>query len=376
MATSTQKTPGTRGRKPKAANPNIAADTLKAMEENKVPQTAAGAPQATKPEATPAPRSQEAKDDKRFLAVSEGSCLAAMQRAFGFGKSALHLECAAALSVFCFSGNGASREASDRLKEIYAEAGYDIATDGEDYKTIMRRIAAFGKLYTKMDRREIIGAFDGLTEMEAIESLKNYIAQEYNFNGINSILAAAGEPVKQTNTPEYRQNKQAATNQGGQPNNPGSSGSAKDDPQTEKTAEGQRLNKDGSVDQRTKPDAELEQKQGNSPADDATAAKLGERMDNRRSTDAADDRRDRRASDSAPAQLRRNTDQPDAIVFTTENLHIAIPRDISRAEVMEMTTKLMAFAASMNFEEEEQKQRMPANAGRQVAHAGGDRRTH
>jgi hypothetical protein len=341
MAT-TQKT-GTRGGKGngngKGANkpdPSIVDETLKTLDKGEVPPKAPDAPdQGT-------PKMDESQHDKRFLAVSEGACLTAMQRAFGFGKAALHLECAVALTVFAFSDKGASKEATERLKQIYTEAGFDTNVDGDDYKTVMRRIGAFGKLYNKMDRREIIGAMDGRTENEAIESLKNYLTTEYNFTGINAVLAMAGEPVKQTNTPEYREGK----------------GKDKDADKEPTQAKGDNAKPEPA---KTEPTGTAPEPQAASPEDQATAAKLGERMQNRRSGDNA-----------GPFQ-RRLTDQPNAIVFSTEHLHVAIPRDVSRTEVLDMAAKLMQFAATMDFEAEDKRQQ---SNPRQPAHAGGDRRQH
>jgi hypothetical protein len=312
MATTQKATRGT-SRKSAAdkANPVIVDEALKTLNKGEVPPEAPKAPEAEPP------KRDEAKDDKqRFLAVSPGACLTAMQRAFGFGKAAINLECAVALTVFAFNDNkGANKEASEQLKQMYTDAGYDTATDGEDYKTIMRRIGAFGKLYASMDRREIIGAMDGKTENEALESLKNYLSTEYSFRGINSILAAAGHTVKQTNTPEYREGKK-----------PDAKG-------------------DDSTPEPSKKEAkETAQEPQASAEDKATAAKLGERMEKRRDTDNRTDFH------------RRTTDQPNALVFRTEHLHVALPRDISRNEVIEMATKLMQFASVMNFEEEEKKQ--------------------
>lgn len=387
MATTQNAGGNKRGRKSAADKAALNDAALKKLDEGKEPQAPA-------PEIAPeAPRSDEAKNDKRFLAVSQGSCLTAMQKAFGFGKAALNLEIAVSLAIFAFSEGGANKEGKRIVMETYAQAGYETDTDGEDYKTCNRRMNAAAKLYDFMTRREVVAAMDGRTEGDAIEALKNYLTQEYNFSTINSILAAVGQPVKQTNTAAYREKKAqddaAKATAGAEGGTEGSApgGNSKDSPGAEITPEGQRVNQDGSIDKRTAPEGgqsqATQEAQGNaapqpqaSAEDQATAAKLGERMEMRRRDDNLDDRRDRRETDNRQAYLRRASDAPDAIVLHTDHIHIAIPRGITREEVMDMSMKLMQFASAMNFEAELQMQRKPQNNGKQLEHAGGDRRHH
>lgn len=289
----------------------------------------------------------EAKLDKRFLQVSDGSCISQLEKAFGFGKSAIHLECAVALALFTFSDKGADRETKRHAMDLYGKAGYDVNPNGEDYKTINRRVNAFATLYEYEERQAWMDAMDNQMEEQAIEALKNFLIQEYNFKGINDILAAAGKPVKQYAVAASRAGKGTSTKAGGQAGTAAPQGT----PGAGGTNEaGMPLTKEGTVDKRVAPEGgqslstqqaqeqiskeEADAQAGKqvSPEDQATAAKLGERMAANRQV--------------SPAEMkRRKEDTPDAIVFHTANIHVALPRNIEPDEVKEMALQLLQFAA-------------------------------
>lgn len=301
----TQNTTGNNGN-----NAQIATETLEKLNKGKTPRSSA----------------KEQSDDKRLLAISDKSCVTALEKALGFGKSALHLEIAVSLSIFAFSPNGADRESKRHAMEIYKEAGFDTNPEGEDYKTVNRRINAAAALYEKQGRDMFVEAMDGAKEGKAIEALKNFLTQEFNFNGINAVLAAAGKPVKQYNTPEYQAKRTEEA--------------AKD---TKSQAEGEKATKvEGQPAAEGKP-AE-QQAQTVTPEDKATAAAVGERMEQPTMTDA-----------EKASMARRSTDTPNAVIIATEHLHLAIPRDISRDELQQLALKIMEFAANMDFDAESKK---------------------
>jgi hypothetical protein len=136
--------------------------------------------------------------------VTPNSCVRALEKAIGFGKQALYLEVAVSLAVFASSSTGADRATKRVIMEIYTKAGYNTKVDGEDYKTVSRRINAAAALYTKIGKESILTAMRGLREAKAIDSLCGYLDDTYNFTGINAVLEYAGKPVKQTNTAEAR----------------------------------------------------------------------------------------------------------------------------------------------------------------------------
>lgn len=289
----TQKTTSKTG-----TNASAQADALKKLQAGKTP---APAPTATPPKAA------------LKQAISDKSCITALEKAMGFGKSALHLEIAVALSIFCYSDNGADREAKRHLMEIYKEAGFDINPNGEDYKTVNRRINASAAFFDKEGPETFLGAMEGMRDGKAIEALKNHLTMEYNFNGINALLAAAGKPVKQYNTPE----RQAAAAEAAK--------------EADKSAAGQPTRQPEST-----------QAQAPTPQDQATATAIGERVEAAR-------------GEQAQGQARRINDAPNSVLLATEHLHLAIPRDITREELQEMALKIMAFAADMDFEAEAKK---------------------
>lgn len=315
----------------KGTNEQIANDTLKTME------ATGNAPKAP---------SNEEKLDKRFLQVSEQSCITSLEKAHGFSKSALHLEAAVSLALFCFSNGGADRETKRYAMDLYGKAGYDANPNGEDYKTINRRVNAFASLFDHQGRDMFMEAMEGQTEEQAIEALKNFITQEFNFKGINDILAAAGKPVKQYAVAASK----AAASQPAQEPAPakGEDGTAK---QAEAAPSGEAAQKAPEATQEGGKQEEV------TPEDKATAAKLSERIE-----------QNRQEAVSPNDMTRRVDDQPDSIIFHTERIHVALPRDIGADEVKEMALQLLAFAAQLDTAASTKKQTSRKSESRQTTH--------
>lgn len=350
-------------------------------------------------------KEEEAKDNKELLnpQISDGALLGALRKAFGFGRKALHLEIATSLAKFAEDGSLIPNKATrSQIIRLYAQAGYDVqSSKGDDYKTVWRRMDAAAELYQTITRPKIYEAMQGKTDAEALAALTEYLAKTYNFTGINSVFAAAQKPVKQTNTPEYRAAKATeaqetqsqppmapepaqqpeanvegvSTKAGGEPGDAQPQGHAAAGGVNE---QGMPLTKDGTIDKRVKPEdgtslatqearGEISKEEADaqagkqpkaeakgSPEDRATAGALASQMQERR-------------------QDRRKSDSPDAIIFTTDHTHVALPHDITKEEVMELAQKLMMFAAEMTQDEEGAKQKHSL-AAFQAARAGGNRR--
>jgi hypothetical protein len=365
------------------------------------------------PESTAELRSkdEEAKDNKKLLnpQISDGALLGALRKAFGFGRKALHLEIATSLAKFAEDGSMIPNKATrSQIIRLYAQAGYDVqSSKGDDYKTVWRRMDAAAELYQTITRPKIYEAMQGKTDAEALAALTEYLAKTYNFTGINSVFAAAQKPVKQTNTPEYRASKAAeadatksqppmqpdtaqqpeasaegvSTKAGGEP------GTA--EPQGHVAAggvneQGQPLTKDGTIDKRVKTDdqpslatqearGEISKedadkqagKQPEQPAADGSAQKASPE-DRATAAGLAEQMQDRRKN-------RRSSDSPDAIIFTTDHTHVALPHGITKQEVMYLAQQLLAFAAEMDEDEESAKQKHSL-AALQAARAGGNNR--
>lgn len=127
--------------------------------------------------------------------VSPSSCVRALEKALGFGRSALYLEVAVSLAMFAASPTGADLATKRVVMGIYSRAGFNTDVDGEDYKTVNRRINASAALFHKLGREAVLNAMHGLREGKAIESLCSYLGG-FNFSGINAVLEYAGKPVK------------------------------------------------------------------------------------------------------------------------------------------------------------------------------------
>jgi hypothetical protein len=267
------------------------------------PAVVKGALRNVKAGVPPKPAKETQEDEKRFLSnVSQAACVREMEKALGFGKQALHLEIAIALATFAQSEAGPSLEAKRAVMSVYADAGFDVNPNGDDYKTVNRRINAAAALFNHMGMEAVTEAMSGKKDEKAIEALKTFLTTEFSFKGINSVLAAAGKPVAQTNTPERREQakKQEAVKQGGTPEQHAQAGAQS-------------------------------HKNDLTPEDKGVATEVGAEMQARR---------------EEVAHNRRATDvQGDVVVLTTAHLHLAVPRDIDMAEISEMITKLATFQA-------------------------------
>jgi hypothetical protein len=357
-------------------------------------------PTGTEPSNTSELRSKEdeEKDNAKLISqVSDGAMTKALKQAFGFGRKALHLEIAVALANFAADGSFKPNLATKKhIMRQYGDAGFEIATDGEDYKTINRRINAAADLYETIGRPAVYEAMGGKNDMEAIASLVDFLIKEYNFKGINSVLRAAGKEVKQTNTAEYRasrtdqkpaqaQEPQAAaegtsTKAGGEP------GAAQ--PQGHVAAggtneQGQPLTADGTIDKRVKtedaPSLATQEARGEISKEDADAqsGKQPEEPKQEQPKGSAEDQATaQRMAESMQDRRkdRRATDSPDAIVFTTDHIHVALPHHISKQEVMHLVQQLLAFASEMDDDEEAAKQKHSLAAIQRMKTGGKERR--
>lgn len=136
--------------------------------------------------------------------VTSASCVRALEKAVGFGRSALYLEVSVSLAIFASSSTGADRATKRVVMDIYSQAGFDVSHTGPHYKTVNRRINASAALFDKLGAKAVSIAMRGMREGKAIESLSSYLGETYKFDSINAVLEFVGKPVEQTNTPEVR----------------------------------------------------------------------------------------------------------------------------------------------------------------------------
>lgn len=122
----------------------------------------------------------------------------ALAGAEGFHRDALQLELAVGLSVFSVKADAAKvpLDAKKALKDIYAKAGYACATpQGEDYKTVNRRINVAADLYQHIGGRETIVDWVGdASPRDQVKTIMEHV-KNYKFDSINSVLAYMGKAV-------------------------------------------------------------------------------------------------------------------------------------------------------------------------------------
>lgn len=142
--------------------------------------------------------------------VTTASCVKALEDSAGFGRTSFYLEIGVSLAVFASSTTGTDLATKRVVMDIYSQAGFDVGTDGTDYKTVRRRISTSAKLFNKLGADVVNAAMGGLRDMKAIKSLCHHMGETYKFDTINAVLEFVGEPVQQTNTPEVRAARAAA----------------------------------------------------------------------------------------------------------------------------------------------------------------------
>lgn len=146
----------------------------------------------TKPEQEEAPRHDAPPR------ANESVWITALSGAEGFHRDALQVELAVGLSVFSVKADAAkvTPDAKKALREIYGKAGYACKTpQGEDYKTVMRRVSAAADLYQHLGGRETIVDWIGdAAPREQVKCIMEHV-KEHRFDSINDVLAYVGKPV-------------------------------------------------------------------------------------------------------------------------------------------------------------------------------------
>lgn len=156
--------------------------------------TRAALKQAEKPAAPkePTPRHDEP------LRANESVWITALAGAGGFHRDALQLELAVGLSVFSVKADASKvpLDAKKALREIYTKAGYATATpQGEDYKTVNRRINVAADLYQFIGGRETIVDWVGdASPREQVKSIMEHV-KKFGFDSVNDVLAHMGKAV-------------------------------------------------------------------------------------------------------------------------------------------------------------------------------------
>jgi hypothetical protein len=269
---------------------------LETYQENNMAQaqTAPVAKRARKSAVIPAPagfkidkvdKKAEKKADERFLGISTATLVTAIENANGFGKSALHLELAVGLALFSNIGK-ADINAKKSLYEIYRQAGFQCkkATDA-DYKTVSRRINVVSHLYKWLGEKAAVDEWTvATTEMQTIQVIVTNI-EEYGFKGMNDVLARVGKPVAKA-----------------------------------------------PVKHHAKPVAKpVEAPVAPTTEDLAVMEAVGSDID---------------AGRTEGAVKRRSSDGENSVqVIKTAHLHVALPYNIDKAEVMELAMALLAYAS-------------------------------
>lgn len=253
--------------------------------------------EGSKPAPAPATAKAEKKHDERFLSISMQTYVNAITAATGFKKQSLNLELAVCLSVYAQYGK-ADLQAKKDLYQIYSEAGYKTADpEGDDYKTVNRRINAAAALFDHIGGKATVDDWTVAThEMQTIQAIINRLTTEYDFKSINGVMAMVGRPIV-----SKREAKKADEGQKGE-----------------------------------------QQHQQPNESDKALAARVAGKVEENRAG----------AAQKTEAQYnRRLTDSPNCYIVKTDHLHVAIPYDVPAAELIQLATELLHAANTLQMAE-------------------------
>jgi hypothetical protein len=249
--------------------------------------------------------------EEKHLAVSTQTMVSAITNAAISSKYALQLELATGLVLFA-EADGISRDSKQALQKIYVLAGYDAEDQYKsDYKTVRRRIDVAAELFNWIGQNKLAELIENRAEMAAITALVQFLEQ-YNFKGINSVLALVGKPVKQPR-------KAPAEKSTGTPAQVVAEAKPAEAPQAiteEKPAE--------------KPSETTVEDAG--PVAEAVAAEI--------------------EKSRAARGGRRKNDVPGTLNFSTEHVQVIVQPNASKAEITGIVMQLLEFVNTINVGEE------------------------
>lgn len=266
----------------------------------------------------------EKKHDERFLGISTATLVTAIENAAGFSKSALHLELAVGLLLFANHGK-ADLAAKKDLAIVYQQAGYKCATpNDEDYKTVNRRINVAAEFFDWLDGADVVkGWITATSEMQSIQAIVRHLEDEFNFKGMNSVMAHIGKPViLKRDRERIRKQVEAASpaRTTGEPAGPQpilpEQKSAEGQKQSEKAAEQPTAGQTGVA-------AALAQKS----QETAQAAAKGETL------------------------RRRASDKQDTHVIQTAHMRVEVPMNVTKEELIQISTELLMLANTLQVAE-------------------------
>lgn len=257
----------------------------------------------------------------KTAAANTQAYVTTLKEAGGFHRKAFFIEMAVCLTFYAQhaketeSPDGAKVEGNVKkaLRPIYEKAGYD-AKDarGEDYKTVQRRIGAAADLYAHLGGAETIR--DWTEDAKLVDAI-HIVAEKLEkgkFDSIDAIRKVVGKLVAKPK-PAAKTPAQATTTvvpQAGPAPDSGGTGQDKPAPQAGPSNGGEPMT-----------DAEKE-----------LAGDVGKAVEARETVTSG-----RRAWEGLPADR----------ILRTEHLLLPIPPEATQAELMNLASQIMTFAASM-----------------------------
>lgn len=126
--------------------------------------------------------------------------VAALKEAGGFHKSSFHIEMAVCLA-FYNEHEKADLNSKKLLRPIYEKAGYDCKTpQGDDYKTVQRRISVAADLYAHIGGQETV--YDWMDREAGAKGIAILVKEleKHKLDNISLVKAYVGKPQTRTYT--------------------------------------------------------------------------------------------------------------------------------------------------------------------------------
>jgi hypothetical protein len=234
-----------------------------------------------------------------FRPVTQKAMVDAIMDAASWSKQALDVELATGLVLFA-ENEGVSLATKKLLQAVYVEAGYKSENiSDEHYKTVRRRIDASAALFVHIGHEEIVSWIGKAKDRNAIQKIVAQLEQ-YNFTGINSVLALVGKkPVVKPKQESLREQPKA-------------------------------IGKEEEI--KTTANVRADEKEEQLASE--TAQMIGQAITQDRA-----------------ARGRRASDVEGVATLKTEHLNLVIPLDIDKKELMEMSMKLLEYINAMQAKE-------------------------
>jgi hypothetical protein len=293
---------------------------------------------------------------REVVYATENDLVNGLVTAFAHHRDALNYELAASLiylasqKASAHPGTKVGKAVQDGLRGLYVKAGYDCAkTDGEDYKTVQRRIGYAIGLYQKEGGEETVS--DQIADCRPrvqVGELAKYLAERHKFSGMSAVAQYIGKVgPKETRAPKLGDHK--GEKQGDKPQAQAEEGSE----QAEASAE---VPKAQLSDQAAQPRAGHEGTDGvkadsKQEVNGGTAAEELTEEEKAALAETDEEAKSRQEAEAKKGGRRANDNLPPERILQFGALRLAIPFEATIDDMKAMAMALVEFAATVKAQQ-------------------------